>query len=160
MSELSINLLFPVLNERLRLENGIERSMEYLKKNVKIPYQLTILDNGSDDETPEIGMRLAEKYEEVSYVRVGERGVGVAFRKGIELNTAGFKYGLDHAHPVTPVLKRYKELGGEIITLGSDGHAPEQIAWDFEKVPAILREAGFEYFTVFHKRKPEFVKIY
>ena len=34
MSELSINLLFPVLNERLRLENGIERSMEYLKKNV------------------------------------------------------------------------------------------------------------------------------
>ena len=87
MSELSINLLFPVLNERLRLENGIERSMEYLKQNVTIPYQLTILDNGSDDETPEIGMALADKYEEVSYIRVGERGVGVAFRKGIELNT-------------------------------------------------------------------------
>ena len=85
-TQLSINLLFPVLNERLRLENGIERSVEYLKKNVKIPYQLTILDNGSDDETPEIGMALAEKYPEVSYVRVGERGVGVAFRKGIELN--------------------------------------------------------------------------
>ena len=85
-NQLSINLLFPVLNERLRLENGIERSMEYLRKNVTVPYQLTILDNGSDDETPEIGMALAEKYPEVSYVRVGERGVGVAFRKGIELN--------------------------------------------------------------------------
>lgn len=83
---LSINLLFPVLNERLRLENGIERSMEYLRKNVTIPYQLTILDNGSDDETPEIGMALDKKYPEVTYVRVGERGVGVAFRKGIELN--------------------------------------------------------------------------
>lgn len=83
---MSINLLFPVLNERLRLENGIERSMAYLKENVTIPYSLTILDNGSDDETPEIGMRLAKKYPEVSYVRVGERGVGVAFRKGIELN--------------------------------------------------------------------------
>ena len=47
---LSINLLFPVLNERLRLENGIERSMAYLKENVTIPYQLTILDNGSEDE--------------------------------------------------------------------------------------------------------------
>ena len=44
---LSINLLFPVLNERLRLENGIELSMAYLKENVTIPYQLTILDNGS-----------------------------------------------------------------------------------------------------------------
>lgn len=84
--EISINLLFPVLNERLRLRNGIEKSMEYLQENVSIPYRLTILDNGSEDETPEIGMELAEKYPEVTYVRVGERGVGVAFRKGIELN--------------------------------------------------------------------------
>lgn len=82
----SINLLFPVLNERLRLRNGIERSMAYLRENVTIPYQLTILDNGSEDETPQIGKELAEKYPEVTYVRVGERGVGVAFRKGIELN--------------------------------------------------------------------------
>lgn len=79
--------------------------------------------------------------------------------KGIELNTAGFKYGLGHAHPILPILKRYKELGGEIITLGSDGHAPEQIAWDFEKVPSILKEAGFHYFTIFHNRKPEFKKL-
>lgn len=84
--EISINLLFPVLNERLRLRNGIEKSMEYLQENVSIPYRLTILDNGSEDETPKIGMELAEKYPEVTYVRVGERGVGVAFRKGIELN--------------------------------------------------------------------------
>lgn len=82
----SINLLFPVLNERLRLRNGIEKSMEYLRKNVTIPYSLTILDNGSDDETPDIGRELEAKYPEVTYVRVGERGVGVAFRKGIELN--------------------------------------------------------------------------
>ena len=84
--ELSIHLLFPVLNERLRLQNGIDRTMEYLKENVSIPYKLTILDNGSEDETPQIGRALAEKYPEVSYVRVGERGVGVAFRKGIEIN--------------------------------------------------------------------------
>ena len=84
--ELSIHLLFPVLNERLRLQSGIDRTMNYLKENVSIPYQLTILDNGSEDETPEIGMALSEKYPEVSYVRVGERGVGVAFRKGIQIN--------------------------------------------------------------------------
>ena len=64
--------------------------------------------------------------------------------KGIELNMAGFKYGLGHAHPVMDTLKRYKELGGEIITIGSDGHTPEQIAWEFEKAPEILKEAGFE----------------
>ncbi len=82
-----INLLFPVLNERLRLQNGIDKTMAYLRENCHIPYQLTILDNGSEDETPEIGRALEEKYPEVTYVRVGERGVGVAFRKGIALNT-------------------------------------------------------------------------
>lgn len=84
--ELSINLLFPVLNERLRLENGIEKTMAYLKESVSIPYRLTILDNGSEDETPQIGKALADKYPEVSYVRVGEKGVGVAFRRGIAIN--------------------------------------------------------------------------
>ena len=79
--------------------------------------------------------------------------------KGIELNTAGFKYGLGHAHPTPDTLKRYKELGGEIITLGSDGHKPEQIAWDFEKAPSILKEAGFDYFTVFKNRTPQFIKL-
>lgn len=84
--ELTINILFPVLNERLRLESGINRTMAYLRKHVSIPCQLTILDNGSEDETPEIGKALAQKYPEVTYVRVGEKGVGVAFRKGIALN--------------------------------------------------------------------------
>ncbi len=79
--------------------------------------------------------------------------------RGIELNMAGFKYGLGHAHPTMETLKRYKELGGEIITLGSDGHAPDQIAWEFEKVPAILKEAGFEYFTTFKNRNPIFIPL-
>lgn len=82
----SINLLFPVLNERLRLQKGIETTIAYVREHVKIPCRLTILDNGSEDETPEIGKKLEEAYPEVTYVRVGERGVGVAFRKGIELN--------------------------------------------------------------------------
>lgn len=82
----SINLLFPVLNERLRLKKGIETTMAYVREQVTIPCRLTILDNGSEDETPEIGKKLEEAYPEVTYVRVGERGVGVAFRKGIELN--------------------------------------------------------------------------
>ena len=82
----SINLLFPVLNERLRLQKGIETTIAYVREHVKISCRLTILDNGSEDETPEIGKKLEEAYPEVTYVRVGERGVGVAFRKGIELN--------------------------------------------------------------------------
>ena len=62
----------------------------------------------------------------------------IAHGKGIELNMAGFKYGLGHRDPTEEILHRYRELGGEIITIGADGHAPDQIAWDFDKVRQLL----------------------
>jgi len=79
--------------------------------------------------------------------------------KGIELNTGGFKYGLGHPNPTEDIIKRYRELGGEIITIGSDAHTPEHIGYDFKKVPDILKSAGFEYLTIFKNRKPEFIKL-
>lgn len=79
--------------------------------------------------------------------------------KGIELNTAGLKYGLPYAHPHRDVLKRYRELGGEIITIGADAHKPEHVAYDFCKVPGILQDCGFRYYTEFVGRKAEFKKL-
>ena len=79
--------------------------------------------------------------------------------KGIEINTGGFKYGLGHPNPAEDIIKRYHELGGEIITIGADAHQPEHVAFDFEKVPSILKEAGFTHYTVFKNRKPEFIPI-
>jgi histidinol-phosphatase (PHP family) len=79
--------------------------------------------------------------------------------KGLELNTAGLKYGLPFAHPHTDVLKRYRELGGEIITIGSDAHKPEHIAYDFSKVKGILVDCGFGFYTEFSDRKPVFRQL-
>lgn len=79
--------------------------------------------------------------------------------KGLELNTAGLKYGLPFAHPHPDVLRRYRELGGEIITVGADGHRPEHVAYDFDKAAQILEECGFRYYTEFVERKPIFKKI-
>ena len=79
--------------------------------------------------------------------------------KGIEINTGGFKYGLGHPNPTEEIICRYRELGGEFITIGADAHTPAHIAYDFGKIPAILKEAGFDYFTVFKNRKPEFIKL-
>lgn len=76
--------------------------------------------------------------------------------KGIELNMAGLKYGLPFAHPHPDILKRYRELGGEIITVGADGHCPEHIAYDFHKADDILKSCGFRYYTEFKERKPVF----
>lgn len=79
--------------------------------------------------------------------------------KGIEINTGGFKYGLGHPNPTEEIIARYRELGGEIITIGADAHQPEHVAFDFEKIPDILKNAGFRYYTVFRERKPEFIKL-
>lgn len=79
--------------------------------------------------------------------------------KGIEINTGGFKYGLGHPNPCEDIIKHYRSFGGEIITIGSDAHAPEHVAYDFNKVPQILRDAGFTHYTVFVNRKPRFLPL-
>lgn len=76
--------------------------------------------------------------------------------KGLELNMAGLKYGLPFAHPHPDILKRYRELGGEIVTVGADGHRPEHIAWEFDKACDILKGCNFKYYTEFKERKPVF----
>lgn len=78
---------------------------------------------------------------------------------GIEINTGGYRYGLGEPNPCGRILRRYRELGGEIITVGADAHAPEQIAFSFDKAAALLSDCGFRYYTVFHNRKPEFIKL-
>ena len=79
--------------------------------------------------------------------------------KGIELNTGGIKYGLKDLHPTTAVLKRYRELGGEIITIGSDAHTPEHLANHFPRANDILETCGFRYYTIFQERKPKFISL-
>lgn len=78
---------------------------------------------------------------------------------GIELNTGGFHYGLGEPNPCCGVIRRYRELGGEIITIGADAHVPAKIAYDFDKAAAILADCGFKYYTVFQNRQPEFIKL-
>lgn len=79
--------------------------------------------------------------------------------KGIEVNTAGYFYKLGCPHPDFDSIKRYKELGGEIITIGSDAHVAGRIGENFELVIKQLSEIGFKHVTYFENRKPVFVKI-
>ena len=79
--------------------------------------------------------------------------------KGIEMNMGGIKYGLGFANPHPDVLKRYRELGGEIVTVGSDAHRPEHVASDSEEAVEILKSCGFHYYAEFKERKPVFKGI-
>jgi histidinol-phosphatase (PHP family) len=78
--------------------------------------------------------------------------------RGIELNVSGARDGVGF-FPNDPILRLYRELGGEIITVGSDAHftanAGQDVAAGYER----LRDVGFRYVAVFKDRKPEFIKI-
>lgn len=79
--------------------------------------------------------------------------------KGIELNTGGFQAGLEQPNPSIDILKRYRELGGEIITVGSDAHDITKIGLEFEKACDILKECGFKYYCIFENRCPEYFRL-
>ena len=79
--------------------------------------------------------------------------------KGIEINTAGLRKNLGYPHPHQDILKMYKDLGGEIITVGSDAHFPEHIAYKFDEAKEYLKEAGFRYYTVFENQEAKFLKL-
>jgi histidinol-phosphatase (PHP family) len=78
--------------------------------------------------------------------------------KGIEVNTAGLYKGLGTTNPETSIVKRYRELGGDIITIGSDAHTVKNLGYGFDSIPAMLNSCGFKYYNIFKNRKPE--KIY
>lgn len=83
----------------------------------------------------------------------------IDMEKGIELNTGAIRYGLKELNPCNDILKRYRELGGEIVTIGSDAHNPAYLADGFARASQILMECGFQYYTTFEKRSPEFHKL-
>ena len=79
--------------------------------------------------------------------------------KGIELNTGGYHYGLGEPNPCVAVIRRYRELGGEIITIGADAHTPDKVAYAFDRAACVLEDCGFRYYTVFKNRHPEFISL-
>ena len=85
-----LNILFPVLNEELRLADGINKTMEFMTVNKLMPFELNIIDNGSTDKTEQVAKSLCEKYPGVHYTRISERGTGIAVREGIKNNTCDY----------------------------------------------------------------------
>lgn len=70
--------------------------------------------------------------------------------KALEVNTASWRdgpaWGLD-------VLRRYRERGGELVTIGSDAHAPERVGGRVGEALELIRAAGFRYIAAFEQKK-------
>lgn len=80
----------------------------------------------------------------------------IADGKGIEVNTSCFRYGLPDLTPSAQILKLYRDLGGEIITLGSDSHKKEHLGQHIREAAGMLKELGFTSFCTFDSMQPVF----
>lgn len=150
---------FPAYFEKYQKVEGIKHYYDTILKNIQtfenfdvcghIDYLIRYAPNKNKDLNPSEYTDIIDQI----LTTIIQKG------KGIEINTAGYKHGLNHAHPHPDILKRYKELGGEIITIGSDGHTPEAMALEFTKVPDLLKSVGYNHYTIFKNRKPVQIKL-
>lgn len=79
---------------------------------------------------------------------------------GIEVNSRIFEGSSEYTNiPSIQILKRYKELGGDIVTIGSYASSVEDLSLYFENVYNILENIGFNAISQFHKRVPEQIEL-
>jgi histidinol-phosphatase (PHP family) len=79
--------------------------------------------------------------------------------KGIELNTSPLRRGQAEPCPSLQILRWYRELGGEILTLGSDAHAPSAVGAHLDLAMEIARAAGFEHLATWSRRRVDWIRI-
>jgi len=78
---------------------------------------------------------------------------------GIEVNTGALMGDLKATMPDEPVIRLYRELGGTVVTVGSDAHTAARVGEGFDGVYAMLRRAGFTHITLFDRRMPSWEPI-
>ena len=145
---------------RIQLNGGdyhayFEEELHSIKKNSNFDvygHLDYVVRYGASPDSPYDYGRHADLFDEIIKTLLDKE-------KAIELNTGGLKKGMKEFHPCEKLLRRYRELGGEIITIGSDAHQPVNVADGFDRACELLKECGFKYYCVFEKRTPEFRKL-
>ena len=104
------------------------------------------------------GPTKAEHFEVKDYLELFEAifKAIIGKDKGIELNTGSLYRGMDFVHPHPELLTLYRELGGEIITFGSDSHDLEHVGYRFDYGAKLLLSLGFTHYCTFDRLEPCF----
>ena len=83
----------------------------------------------------------------------------ISRNKGIEINTSGLRNSLKSIHPKIEIVQLYKDLGGEIITIGSDAHKAFDVGEGCSEALRLIEDLGFKYIYTFKNRQAIQYKI-
>lgn len=96
-----------------------------------------------------LGLEIAQYEQKIEKIlrKIIQKGIA------LEVNTSSFD-GLGDFMPSTDILKKYHDMGGYLITLGSDAHMQEHASCHFDKAMETIKEIGFKHIYYYLKRKP------
>lgn len=139
---LELELYFQSLLEMIRWGGAdvaahITYPFRYILERIKEPYNF----RRWDDHLEEVVRLLAEK------------------GMGLEINTSGIKKKPPFLMPEERWARRYRELGGENLTLGADAHFPQDVGSGIERGLAAARSAGFRWLCWYEDRRPRHIKL-
>ena len=97
--------------------------------------------------------------EDSTAVDIERRAISGAYGRGIEVNTSGWRYGLGAPQPTDDVLSLYRDLGGTIVTIGSDSHKPEHLGAYLRIAQDRLRALGFSRACTYECGEPRFYEL-
>lgn len=80
--------------------------------------------------------------------------IATSRNRGIEINLAGVGK-IGRPHPAPWILERFLDLGGTIVTMGTDAHSPEALDQGFKEGEALLRSLGIAEVSTFEKLVPK-----
>ena len=83
----------------------------------------------------------------------------IADGKGVEVNTSFHRYGLTDSMPSAALLRLYRDLGGSIVTIGSDSHAPAHLGTYIQEAKEQLKALGFQNFCTYKGMQPIFHRL-
>jgi histidinol-phosphatase (PHP family) len=112
---------------------------------------------GHMDYVVRYGPNKNKEYSYSKYSRYIDPILEFIIDKGIalEVNSGGYKAGLGEPNPCRDIIARYKELGGKLVTVGSDAHDPSRLCYEFDRIEKLLLDCGFTEYAVFTGRKPK-----
>ncbi len=79
--------------------------------------------------------------------------------KALEINTSGLRQNMGETMPNLEVLKLFRKLGGQYVTVGSDAHTVDVMADGFDVAFGMLKEAGYDRYYYYEKHQPVPIEI-
>lgn len=139
--------------------NAYERFFEVTLKRIK---KISCFDSlGHLDYIVRYGKKRGLSYSYKEFAEYIDPILKVLVEKGkaLECNTGALAREMIETNPCKDVFLRYRELGGELITLGSDAHSPETLGFCFDMAGEMLRDCGFKYYAVYRGRRAELLRL-